>query len=246
MLTLGFTTVVLLAAQAAEPVRVAGARARVGSDVQEAVRAVGVQYPPRAVLLRAYKHERRFEVWVGDDPTKPLVLLETLPVCASSGTLGPKLREGDLQVPEGVYRIDKLNPVSTFHLGLHVDYPNAADRARGARRGVDKLGGAIMVHGNCVTIGCIPLEDGPIERVYLLVNDARARGVDVGLHVYPRVLDDDGLRALLAGAPDEDTRALWQELAPIERAFERERVVPRVRITRDGRYELRERARAPR
>jgi murein L,D-transpeptidase YafK len=227
----------LLLAQ--EPTRVADARARISAELKNAVQSKGVSYPPRAVLLRSLKEERRFEVWIGNDPNKPLVLLESLPVCSSSGVLGPKRKQGDMQVPEGVYRIDKLNPFSTFHLALHVDYPNAADRVRAKKLGVTDPGGEIMVHGNCVTIGCIPLQDGPIERVYLLVHDARAKGAAIPIHILPRALHDADLPTLSEAAPDDDTRALWQALAPIDKAFVQTKTIPRVRIKSDGSYELR-------
>lgn len=222
-----------------EPTRVADARARIGVELKSAVEAKGVSYPPRAMLLRSLKEEKRFQVWIGNDPRKPLVLFEELAVCASSGVLGPKRKQGDLQVPEGVYAIDKLNPFSTFHLALHVDYPNAADRVRAKKLGVTDPGGEIMVHGNCVTIGCIPLEDGPIERVYLLVHDARARGASIPIHILPRALADADLAQLNEHAPDDDTRALWQSLAPIDKAFTETKTIPRVRIKADGSYALR-------
>jgi murein L,D-transpeptidase YafK len=98
--------------------------------------------------------------------------------------LGPKAYEGDLQVPEGFYQIDGLNPRSQFHLSLHVNYPNQADRLRNPAE--PRLGYAIMVHGNCVTIGCLPLEDGPISRLYAVMVAARDNGVrDLPIHIHP-------------------------------------------------------------
>ena len=123
----------------------------------------------------------------------PLVLVRSWPVCASSGDLGPKRRQGDLQVPEGIYRLDKLNPVSSYHLSLHVDYPNRADRIAGKREHIGNLGGDIMVHGECVTIGCIPIENDPIEELYLAVLDA---GLRPPIHIFPARLDAAVLQSL--------------------------------------------------
>jgi murein L,D-transpeptidase YafK len=222
----------------ADPPRVADARARIGADVKAAVERLGVAYPPQEVFLRAFKEEQRLEVWVGDG-AHPLQRLEDLAVCASSGALGPKHKQGDLQVPEGVYAIDSENPASTYHLALHVDYPNRADRIAGKALGIADLGGAIMVHGNCVTIGCIPLEDGPIERVYLVVHDARARGAHVAIHIFPTKLDAAGLAAVQARTDDPALRSFWASLAPIYAAFQDTKRVPHVDVDAKGAYRLR-------
>jgi len=86
-----------------------------------------------------------------------------------SGNLGPKLKEGDGQIPEGVYCIDYLNPNSLFHLSLKVSYPNAFDRKRAEKDGRADLGGDIMIHGGSATVGCIPIGDDAIEELFCLV-----------------------------------------------------------------------------
>jgi hypothetical protein len=165
----------------------------------------------------------------------PLVLVKSWPVCASSGELGPKRRQGDLQVPEGVYTLDKLNPVSSYHLSLHVDYPNKADRIAGRTLGIANLGGDIMVHGECVTIGCIPIENDPIEELYLAIHDAN---LHPPIHIFPARLDEAGLRALLPSAEDPAVKTLWGDLALIQRAFDQHRRIPRVVVGAEGRYTL--------
>jgi murein L,D-transpeptidase YafK len=96
-----------------------------------------------------------------------------------------------------------------------------------------------MVHGACVTIGCIPLEDGPIEELYLSVGEVFGRR-PIPIHIFPRRLpDDDALAALLATTVDPERRALWTELAAGWQAFERTRRVPRVRVAADGSYVVR-------
>ncbi len=222
----------------AEPERVAAARARKMTAVRAMFDAAHLAYPPKELFLRAFKKEGVVELW-GGDGKDPLVLVKSYAVCASSGELGPKHKQGDLQVPEGFYAIDAVNPWSSFHLSLHVDYPNAADRARGRREDTRHLGGAIMVHGDCVTIGCIPLEDDPIEEVYLAVSDfrfAHARPRKVPIHIFPERLDDPALAALLASDADDDTKRVWEELAAGYRAFEDTRRVPRVTVDKAGRY----------
>ncbi len=225
-----------LVTAAAEPARVEAARAEKLAIVQAAFEAAGVPYPPREVLLRSFKTEGKLELWATGRTKDPLVLIKKYDVCAASGELGPKREMGDLQVPEGFYSIDALNAWSTFHLSLHVDYPNAADIARGAKTGVKHLGGQIMVHGNCVTIGCIPIEDEFIKEVYLVMKDARIRGARTPIHIFPRRLDDAGLTALLASDAPDDVKHLWRELAEGYRAFEATHRIPRVRVDENGRY----------
>ena len=100
------------------------------------------------------------EVWIKEASKDYYVLLNTYDFCTTSGTLGPKRKEGDLQIPEGIYTINHFNPQSNFYLSLGINYPNASDKILS-----DPVhpGGDIYLHGNCVTIGCIPLTDDKIK-----------------------------------------------------------------------------------
>ena len=129
----------------------------------------GLAYPPPELMLAAYKRERALEVWARKDDR--WVLYRSYPVLAASGGDGPKLREGDRQVPEGVYRLTHLNPASSYHLSIRVDYPNAFDRARGAEDGRTALGGDIYIHGKAVSIGCLAIGDDNIEELFTLIAD---------------------------------------------------------------------------
>src|SRR2546430_2634369 len=88
---------------------------------------VGVAYPPRKLVLVGLKQERQLEIWVSDG-SHDLHYLKSYPILAASGTSGPKLKEGDRQVPEGLYKVESLNPNSRFHLALRVNYPNDFDK----------------------------------------------------------------------------------------------------------------------
>lgn len=233
------------AARAADAVgpkdRVAAARARRGEVVQAAVKAAGVSWPPKELFIRAVKRNTDggpgvVEVWAGNGTSSPLALVLSHPICRLSGVSGPKTREGDLQVPEGYYSISALNPTSSYHLSLRVDYPNASDRLRNRRRSaIAPLGGDIMVHGSCVTIGCIPIEDEPIEEVYLLVAEVFGKH-RVPIHIFPQPMTEPVVNALLATAVDDDTKALWRELQQGWALFEEHHTVPRVDVAADGRY----------
>jgi murein L,D-transpeptidase YafK len=127
--------------------------------------AAGVPYPPARMTLVGLKSERRLELYAAGKGG-PLRFIRSYAVTAASGELGPKLRQGDNQVPEGLYRIELLNPNSLYHLSLRVNYPNAFDKARAKEEKRADLGGDIMIHGNEVSIGCIAIGDEGIEEVF--------------------------------------------------------------------------------
>ena len=130
-------------------------------------RAAGVPYPPRRVTFIGLKDERLLAVYAaGAD--QPFKFICSYPVLAASGLPGPKLREGDRQVPEGIYRVPELNPNSLFHLSIRLDYPNEFDRARGAEDGRAKLGGDIMIHGDARSRGCLAMGDPAAEDLFIL------------------------------------------------------------------------------
>lgn len=137
------------------------ARARLRPHFERA----GISYPPTSAALLAFKHERSLELW--SDGARPR-FVRAYPILAASGGPGPKLREGDLQVPEGRYRVLWLNPMSSYHLSMKLDYPNAFDQAQARRDGRTNLGGDIFIHGRQVSIGCLALGDEAIEELFVL------------------------------------------------------------------------------
>ncbi len=144
--------------------------ARAGPSVDERLaprfRAAGVTYPPRDIVLLALKKERVLELWASDGDAARHI--RSYPVLGASGVTGPKLRQGDRQVPEGVYRIISLNPNSSYHLSLKLDYPNAYDRARALEEGRTRLGGEIFIHGGRASIGCLAMGDEAAEDLFIL------------------------------------------------------------------------------
>lgn len=127
----------------------------------------GVAYPPSRFVLVAFKEERQLELYAAN-ANQSWKFIRAYPILGASGTLGPKLREGDGQVPEGIYRIESLNPNSAFHLSLRVNYPNEFDCEQAAREGRDHLGGNIMIHGGNASIGCLAMGDEVAEELFCL------------------------------------------------------------------------------
>ncbi|CAM2010785.1 L,D-transpeptidase family protein [Acanthopleuribacter pedis] len=184
------------------------------------------------LYLRAFKQDQVIEIWMAPDAQAPFQLLAAVPVCALSGRLGPKRKQGDLQIPEGRYFIDRFNPASSYHLSLGINYPNRCDRILGDP--VDP-GDLIFIHGRCVTIGCLPIQDQPIEFLYSLCVAARVNGQKkIMVDIFPTRLDDAGMKKLIEERPAH--RAFWENLQPLYRAFERTRRPAKVTCGRDGRY----------
>lgn len=126
-----------------------------------------VAYPAKRYTWVALKDQKVLRVYAeGSDGA--LRFIRELPILAASGGLGPKLREGDRQVPEGVYAVESLNPRSLYHVALRVNYPNAADRAVAAQEGRTNLGGDIMIHGKSASIGCLAMGDAGAEDLFTL------------------------------------------------------------------------------
>ncbi|MCB1588130.1 MAG: 2-dehydro-3-deoxyphosphooctonate aldolase, partial [Xanthomonadales bacterium] len=133
--------------------------------------------------------------------------------------------------PEGVYQVSAsaLNPASRFHLSFNLGFPNAFDRAHG------RTGSFLMIHGSCVSIGCYAMTDPAIEEIYSLVDAALSAGQGtVPVHLFPFRLEDDALKA----EADSPWQAFWSDqLQPIYRTFEQDRMVPKVCV-RDGTYRV--------
>src|SRR5882672_8245743 len=165
--------------------RVTTARTERAGDVKQLWEQAGLKAAPAEVYLRAFKKEKVLEVW-GGPRGKPLTLIKSYPFCAASGDLGPKRREGDLQVPEGFYEVAQFNPTSNFHLSLKVSYPNASDKVLSD---ADRPGGLIYLHGGCASIGCIAITDPAIEEVYLLAADAKVRPIH--FDIFPSRASDE-------------------------------------------------------
>ena len=127
----------------------------------------GVAYPPKRIALLAIKDANRLELSARQGQRWKHV--HDYRVLAASGGPGPKLREGDLQVPEGFYRIAWLNPNSKYHLSMKIDYPNTEDRKHARLEGRDRPGGDIFIHGRAVSIGCLAIGDPAIEELFTLV-----------------------------------------------------------------------------
>ncbi len=142
----------------------------------------GVAYPPRRLAVLAFKEERVLELWAAGEGAWAHV--KTYPILAASGRVGPKLREGDRQVPEGIYRVDALNPNSSYHLSMRIDYPNTLDLEKAREEGRTDPGSDIFIHGKTLSIGCLAMGDEAIEELFCAV--ARIWPSQVTVVIAPR------------------------------------------------------------
>ena len=144
---------------------------------------------PKEIILVAFKEEKILQVYTKDD--SGIKLLKEYPFTAYSGKLGPKLRDGDRQIPEGIYKIEYLNPNSSYYLSLKLNYPNEYDKAKTKLSSIDEMGKDIFIHGKASTIGCIPIGDEAIEEVFVLANYAISKGIKVIISPRDFRKDDD-------------------------------------------------------
>ncbi len=170
-----------------------------------------------SVFLRAFKHKKEMEVWMKPAGKQHYDLFKTYRIAGNSGILGPKLAEGDRQMPEGFYEIKKsaLNPNSRYHLSFNIGYPNSYDRYH------KRTGSFIMVHGSNVSIGCYAMTDAGIEEIYLLVEAALRNGQKaVSFHTYPfRYLQGWEKQV----GQNHRWASFWSELEPAYQYFNKHR-----------------------
>ncbi len=146
--------------------------------------AAGVSYPPKAVRLAVFKEERKAELWLPDERGK-WHYIKDYAFTAMSGKQGPKIYYGDLQIPEGIYGIDSMGLSREYHLALHVDYPNAFDKAMLELEGRDigYVSTGINVHGGAISYGCVVIGNRNIEEFFLLAYQAGKANTQV--YIFP-------------------------------------------------------------
>lgn len=187
------------------------------------------------LFIVSYKAEQKLEVWLKGNGQNQFKLFKTYDFCAHSGTLGPKVIEGDGQTPEGFYKINVFNPMSNFHLSLGVDYPNDVDKVRTGKD--KKTGGDIYIHGNCVTVGCIPLTDEKIKEVYVLGVEAQNYGqTAIPVYIFPFKMNDGNMKKYILQYPQQVE--FWRNLQHGYAYFEKYKTLPTITQVK-GKYVIR-------
>lgn len=200
--------------------------ARIAPALKQSLEQKGLVYGA-AIFIRIFKEPGVLEVWL-ESTDKTFTLFKTYKICSFSGDLGPKLQQGDQQSPEGFYFVNagRLNPWSQFHLSFNLGYPNRYDRHHG------RTGSALMVHGNCVSIGCYAMTDPYIDEIYALANAALTAGQPFfRLHSFPFKLEAEKLDHY----KDHRWYDFWLNLQKGYLHFEQNKRPPNVTV-KNGRY----------
>jgi hypothetical protein len=161
--------------------------------------AAKAPWPPAEIALIAIKDEKKLELHA-----RPAggswKLVHRYKVLAASGGTGPKLRQGDKQVPEGLYSISFLNPNSAYHVSMRVNYPNAFDKQMALKDGRKDLGGDIMIHGKNLSAGCLAMGDEAVEELFVLA--AQTGLSNVKLIIAPTDFRENGVPTVDASKPE--------------------------------------------
>ena len=218
--------------------RVADAFNRKVDTLKKQFEVLGLQWPARQIYIRSFKYDSQLEVWVRNNTNEPFRLFKTYAVCALAGTMGPKRMNGDYQVPEGFYYINAFKPNSEYHMSLGLNYPNASDKIVTAG---SNPGGDIFIHGSCVTVGCIPIQDFQIEEVYIIAMSAKSNGQDfIPVHIFPVRFNNTKSMAYFDKATKDqpDVQQFAVKLKQVYDYFEKEKKLPVISIDAKGGYEI--------
>lgn len=174
------------------------------------------------IFIRIFKKESELEIWKQKDDGL-FHHLKTYPICNWSGKLGPKLKQGDKQAPEGFYRVSKgqMNPNSRYHLSFNLGYPNAYDRS------FKRTGANLMVHGDCSSAGCYAMTDALVEEIYAFAREAFDGGQQsFDVHAYPFRMTSKNMEL------HKRSRwfRFWRDLKQGYDEFERGRTPPKIRV----------------
>jgi len=191
------------------------------------------------IYLRAFKTEKKIELWAKNSSGSVFLPIKEFPICDISGSVGPKRRYRDLQVPEGFYHITDMNPCSKYYLSMKINYPNASDSIRGLR---GHLGNLIYIHGGCISSGCIAITDDKVKELFVYCIEAYNSGQEeIGLDIFPAQMNDSNYLDLTSGySKDKDKISLWADLKKNYDLFERYKIPPTVKFLPNGTHEVSE------
>ncbi|HXB42295.1 MAG TPA: L,D-transpeptidase family protein [Bacteroidia bacterium] len=203
------------------------------SAISKKLKTNGIDSANYKVLIRIFKEEKLLEVWLKSKNSDKYIHYGDYDICRSSGELGPKRTEGDYQVPEGFYSVNFFNAFSDYYLGMQIDYPNQSDKILGRK----PYGGQIMIHGNCVTIGCIPITDDKIKEVYLLCLFSKGAGNTISVEGYPFKLSEANMQKTKSNC-DKKLFDFWNNLKIVYDYFEKNKKTPVVGVEKNGLYKI--------
>lgn len=216
--------------------RVAQAMRAKEDTIRKQFERQNLQWPIKDMYIRSFKYDSQLEVWVRSNKSEPYQLFKQYKVCAMSGSLGPKRIEGDYQVPEGFYYVNEFNPRSQYHLALGLNYPNLSDKVLSD---TFRPGGEIYIHGACITVGCIPIQNHQIEELYILASYAKHAGQDfIPVHVFPIHFQQEKSQPALQRAVESDPSyaKFIDQIKGVYEHFEKNKTLPIISVNKKGEY----------
>lgn len=188
-----------------------------------------------SIFIRIFKLERKLEIWAAFYGRNAYEYIKSYQMTCMSGMIGPKRREGDKQIPEGFYIIDRFNPNSKYYLSLGIDYPNKSDKILGDKTSPGK---DIFIHGGSSSVGCIAIGDESIKELYIIAQEASAKGqLKIPIHIFPAALNSTGFERLKKEYINQkDTMAFWNNIKAGYDIFERNHTLPEISVDDEGRY----------
>jgi murein L,D-transpeptidase YafK len=206
-----------------------------GSFIEEQLHKSNIRIGDLQILINVYKEEQELEIYAKSKGDKRYKKLSTYKICESSGVLGPKRRKGDYQVPEGFYYVDRFNPASSFYLSLGINYPNKSDRIKSSAK---DLGGDIFIHGECVTIGCMPMTNDMIKEIYLYAIQAKHNGQNqIPVYIYPFKMTEENFRKYTMKYKDNKPLiSFWTNLKSGYDKFFKDQTALKVTVLENGDY----------
>ncbi|MES2587729.1 MAG: L,D-transpeptidase family protein [Bacteroidota bacterium] len=182
-----------------------------GKTISDKLNEKGLKTDNLNILILAFKDDDLLEIYAKKKSDSIYKKLISYDICSRSGELGPKRKQGDMQVPEGFYHIDRFNPTSSYYLSLGLNYPNKSDKKKSK---ASNLGGDIFIHGSCVTIGCLPMTDEKIKEIYLYSVYAKNNGqAKIPVYVFPFQMTEDKFKSYKTKYKDQTALIdFWKNL----------------------------------
>ncbi len=205
------------------------------SEIKSLFKSKGFETLKLNIFLRAFKESDELELWAKSVDSTKYKYIKTYKICLKSGKLGPKRVESDMQVPEGFYHIKDFNPQSNYYLSLGINYPNKSDLFFADKK---RPGGAIYIHGSCLTIGCIPLTDNYIKELYVICVEAYSNGQkQIPVHIFPFKMSKQ-LFEFYSFKNKNETSLInfWTNIQEGYNYFEKTNTIPKISVDKNGLY----------
>lgn len=219
--------------------RVREAKLKFDKKVRKMFKDSGLSETPKYIYWRSFKLEDELELWASDSSTNKYKKIKTYKVCKGSGDLGPKRKMGDLQVPEGLYYVERYNPMSNYHLSMKISYPNESDLVFADK---ENPGNEIYMHGDCVSVGCLPMTDSIIGEIYwitVLSQSYQSKSSKIPIDIFPCRFNAKNWTYLKTNYSHKPKLIeFWKNLEEAYNFFEEYRIAPGFWVDQKGKYNI--------